>query len=302
MRSDDAVLRIGEVARRTGVAVSTLRAWERRYELLEPQRTEGGHRLYSDDDVQRVRRMQGLIDDGWPASAAAREVRSTPSPVTRLTTISGEGTGPADELRELLQQAFDQFDAAATDRVLDDTFARLDAGAALDRVILPALRWVGEGWEDDPRVIAREHFASNAIRPRLLRILRTTPAVAGQVAMAAAPETEEHDLSLLAASAVLTVSGWRVHFLGARTPSRALTRFADELQPRVVLIGALTRPPAEAFLDDLPDLDGAIVVLGGDGFRPGDAEVVRNAVVHDGALRDLPELVNVTIAKRRSAG
>jgi MerR family transcriptional regulator, light-induced transcriptional regulator len=89
MGQSGGVLRIGEVSRRTGVAVPTLRAWERRYQLLDPDRTEGGHRLYGERDIDRVRAMMRLLDEGWSAAAAARQVAREPASVTPLRSIDG---------------------------------------------------------------------------------------------------------------------------------------------------------------------------------------------------------------------
>lgn len=289
---ESASFRIGEVARRTGVSVSTLRAWERRYELLEPLRTDGGHRLYSEVDVGRVRAMQRLIDEGWSASAAAREVRRTPASVTPLTPVAGTGD-PAGSLTERLKQALDAFDASAVDAVLDDTLARLTLPMALDEVVSPAMRWVGDGWQEDPRVIAREHVATNAIRPRLLRLLRSSVPTRGRVCVAATPEDEEHDVGLLMASAVAATSGWKVHFLGARTPKAAIERAVQELGASTVLVAAMTHERADAWLRDLPDVGGAPIVAGGPGFasRPGAPDGV---VIHTGGFRDLPAVLAAT--------
>jgi DNA-binding transcriptional MerR regulator len=98
---DPATMPIGEVARRTGVTVPTLRAWERRYGLLLPVRTAGGHRRYTDEDVQRVQAVLELASQGWAVGAAARRVagrRPAASP-TRP---------PVDELRDRLWSALDQ--------------------------------------------------------------------------------------------------------------------------------------------------------------------------------------------------
>jgi DNA-binding transcriptional MerR regulator len=99
--ADPATMPIGEVARRTGVSVPTLRAWERRYGLLLPVRTAGGHRRYSDEDVQRVLAVLELTGQGWAVGAAARRVagrRSAASPARP----------PVDELRDRLWSALDQ--------------------------------------------------------------------------------------------------------------------------------------------------------------------------------------------------
>lgn len=286
MSDDPAGLRIGEVSRRTGVAVPTLRAWERRYGLLDPDRTEGGHRLYRDEDVDRVHAMLRLLDGGWSAAAAAREVQRAPTPVTRLRPLPGGG-GAAADLATQLEAAIDAFDAPAADGVLDDVLARLDTPRALDEVVLPVLRQVGDGWEDDPRVIAREHFASNVLRPRLQRLLRVTSRSGGRELVAATPEHEEHDLGLLAAAVVAADLGWRVRYLGARTPTAAMQRTADELRASVVLVGAVFREQAEAFLADRPTFARSTVVLGGEGFAPEDATRLPRAVFHEGPVSAL---------------
>lgn len=297
MSDERSVLRIGEVSRRTGVSVPTLRAWERRYRLLVPARTDGGHRLYSEDDVARVRAMRRLLDDGWSASAAAREVLREPAPVTHLRPVPTSGDAAAD-LVDRLEQAVDDFDTPAADAVMDDVFARLDVPRALDEVILPLLRRIGDGWQDDPRVIAREHFATNTVRPRLQRLLRAPMHTSGRSCLAAAPENEDHDIGLLAGSAVIADAGWRVHYLGARMPTAAIERSVASLGPDVVLIGAMHRHHAEALLADRPVFGRSAIVLGGPGFASGDASTLRNAVLHDGPIRELPATLERAMANR----
>lgn len=95
----EAGLPIGEIARRSGVAEATLRAWERRYGLLEPERTEGGHRRYRAEDVDRVRRVVALIEQGWSAgSAAAGVVSGTAPEPAGSTVLTATRTSPAAEV------------------------------------------------------------------------------------------------------------------------------------------------------------------------------------------------------------
>lgn len=298
MAGDRAVLRIGEVSRRTGVAVPTLRAWERRYGLLSPERTDGGHRLYSEQDISRVRGMQRLLDAGWSASAAAREVLREPASVTRLRPVAGNGPASGDLVRRL-EAAIEDFDSGSADQVIDDVFARFDVPRALDEVVLPVLRRVGDGWQDDPRVIAREHFATNTLRPRLQRLLRTPPrSVGGRSCLAAAPEGEDHDLGMLAAAVVAADAGWRVHYLGARMPTAAIERSTLDLDPDVVLVGSMFRSHAEAFLAEEPRFGRAAVVLGGPGFLPSDAARIPGAVVHQGPIRELASTLERALSSR----
>lgn len=298
MVDERAVLRIGEVARRTDVAVPTLRAWERRYGLLSPERTDGGHRLYSEADVQRVRRMGDLLDAGWQAGAAAREVLRSARPLEVASSAPGAVTAG---LASRLRAAVEAFDAPGADQVIDDVLARLDVPRALDEVVLPVLRDVGDGWEDDPGLIAREHFASNVLRPRLQRLLRPAARLGARTCVAAAPEHEEHDLGLLAAAVTAADAGWHVHYLGARTPASALARGVRDLAADAVLVGAVHREHARDFLDRPPALGGTALVLGGEGFHVTDTEHLPSAVVHDGPITRVPDALEQALERARAA-
>lgn len=299
---EPAALGIGELARRTGVPVATLRAWESRYDLLDPERTGGGHRRYSEDDVARVLSVVGLVERGWAPGAAASEVRSRPAPITRLRARSSPvidtasdrtaatdatdaaggsrvDTAIADGLAARLEAAVRDFDEAEAEAALDDAFARLGVASVLELVVSPVLRTIGEGWEDDPRLIAIEHFATAALRPRLQRLLRGARREGAPTCLAAAPEGEDHELGVLAAAAVAADAGFRVTYLGARTPARAIERRVEEQPVDVVLIGAARREAAERFLAEAPALGEARLVLGGAGFRSADAGVLPGARV-----------------------
>ena len=299
MPEDRGALRIGEVARRTGVAVPTLRAWERRYGLLDPERTEGGHRLYRESDVERVRAMSELLEEGWSAAPAARRVLREPASVTPLRAVDGGAGDAATGLIERLETAIRAFDAPAADLALDEVLIRLEVPTALDEVILPVLRRVGDGWQDDPSIIAREHFATNTLRPRLQRLLRTGVSSAQRSCLAATPEHEEHDLGLLASAVVAAHAGWRVHYLGSRTPTSAIEHSVTDLAPQIVLIGAVFRTHARSFLDDGPELGNCGVVLGGEGFLAEDLEQLPHAVLHQGTISEIPATLERALAARQ---
>lgn len=285
--SDTAALRIGEVAMRTGVTVATLRAWERRYALLEPERTNGGHRLYSERDVARVRQVSRLIEEGWSAAAAARHVRrNANAPVLSTATADSD---VIDAFVDRLRRAIDGLDSASVDAAFDEILARIDVPRAIDEVILPVLHTLGDGWETDPCVVAREHFATHAVRARLQRLLRAASNDGGRTCVAAAPENEEHDLGLLCGAVIAAEAGWRVYYLGPRTPTTALLEAVLELRPQVVLLGAVFREHALELLSDEPDLRPAGVVLGGPGFAPEDLVRLGTGRYHDAPMSELPE-------------
>ena len=132
-------VRIGELARRTGVSAELLRAWEQRYGLLRPERSSGGFRLYSQADEARVRRMTALIASGVSASEAAAR-STTDEPVTP----DGAAT---DELARELRAALDRFDAEGAHDALDRLLATVSVEVGLAEVLVPLLHELGDRWE-----------------------------------------------------------------------------------------------------------------------------------------------------------
>src|SRR6185437_10618689 len=119
-------LRIGELSRRLGVSDHVLRAWERRYGLLRPVRSTGGFRLYSEADLERVRRMQAHLARGLSAAEAARAAVQEEVPAASGVEAAGDGLAG---LKESLARALDEFDEPAAQAVLDRLFSALTVEA-----------------------------------------------------------------------------------------------------------------------------------------------------------------------------
>jgi DNA-binding transcriptional MerR regulator len=147
----DGLLRIGELSRRTGVSDHVLRAWERRYGLLEPARSVGGFRLYSAGDEDRVRRMQAHLDRGLSAAEAARAALAAEQ-ATDGGTAEGSQSGVADghaslaERARSLTQALDELDEPAAQTVLDRLLADYTVETVVRDVLTPYLHELGERW------------------------------------------------------------------------------------------------------------------------------------------------------------
>jgi MerR family transcriptional regulator, light-induced transcriptional regulator len=239
--ADDALLRIGELSRRSGVSVELLRAWERRYGVPRPQRSAGGLRLYSSGDLDRVRAMQRHMHDGLAArEAAARVERASAAPVPT-------GTPPLDPAggRAALADALEAFDEPVAQAVLDELLAAATVGALLSEVVMPYLRDVGDRWERGDLSIAQEHFASNVLRGRLLSLARGWGRGEGPRALLACPAGERHDLGLIAFGLALRERGWEIHYLGPDTPVESLEEAAQRTVPAVIVLSAVRREPLE---------------------------------------------------------
>jgi MerR family transcriptional regulator, light-induced transcriptional regulator len=236
--SSDGQLRIGELSRRTGVAPELLRAWERRYGLLRPERSEGGFRLYSGSDERRVLLMRQHLRRGLAAAEAAR-----------LAVAAGDAPepGPAAAQPELeagamlLRSALDEFDETGAQAALDDLLGAFTVETVLAGVVLPYLVELGERWSTGEATVAQEHFASNLIRGRLLGLGRGWDAGEGPRAVLACAPGELHDLGLIAFGLTLGRRGWRITYLGPDTPVDSLVDTATRLRPELVVVSATTK-------------------------------------------------------------
>ncbi len=236
MADSEGLLRIGELSRRTGVKPDLLRAWERRYGLLAPERTSGGFRLYPEAAVVRVEAMRSHLADGLSAAEAARLASEEARPA------SASIASLLDELRAEL----DAYDEPAAQAVLDRMLAAFTVETVLRDALLPYLRELGERWERGEASVAQEHFASSVIRGRLLGLARGWGAGGGPLAVLACPPGEEHDLGLLALGVVLRGRGWRVAYLGPDTPMETLADAAARMRAHCVVLAALSRKPFQA--------------------------------------------------------
>src|SRR5690349_2832291 len=258
----ETVLRIGELSKRSGVSPELLRAWERRYGLLRPTRSGGGLRLYSLDDLERVRLMRRHIDGGLAAAEAADLVSRSPV---------GEGAGETaiaspSEAQAELAAALDAYDEPSAQAVIDRLLATTTLDAFLAEVVLPYLRELGERWERGKASVAQEHFASSILRGRLLGLARGWGLGLGPLALLACLPGEQHELGLVAFGLALRARGWRIGYLGGDAPLDTVARAADSLRPELVVLSTVSDEHVRAVGSELRALAaGHRVAVGGAG-------------------------------------
>jgi DNA-binding transcriptional MerR regulator len=239
--NEDSQLRIGELSRRAGVSPELLRAWERRYGLLHPTRSPGGLRLYSLEDLERVRLMSRHMEDGLAArEAAALAARATlESPAPALDRPSASAFDP-DSARTELGRAIETFDEPRAQAVIDELLAVATIDGMLSEVIVPYLHDLGERWQRGDLSVAQEHFASNLLRGRLLGLARGWGRGTGPRALLACPAGERHDLGLIAFGLALRGRGWRIDFVGSDTPTDSIVETARAISPALLVVSATT--------------------------------------------------------------
>jgi MerR family transcriptional regulator, light-induced transcriptional regulator len=257
-------VRVGELARRVGVAPETLRAWERRYGVLRPARTPGGYRVYDTEDELRARRMRELIESGWAAGEAAQAVTAA-GEVAPLRRVRSPIGGAASEVLPALLG----FDCAAAQAAFDRVFAARSMDAALRDVVLPALHEVGERWARGEITVAQEHFATEVISGRLRSLGREFDHGLGPRVVLAGPAAERHDIGLLCCALALHFRGWRVTYLGPDTPTDAIQSAVGVVDPDVVVVGAVQRHPLRLAAPALSRLATKVTLaVGGAGASP----------------------------------
>lgn len=262
---DAGYLRIGEFSQRVGVTPERLRAWEKRYDLLTPDRSTGGFRLYSDTDVARVERMLAHLERGASAAEAARLAREAPAAVEQA--VAGPVRLDVEVAR--LRAALDGFDGARAHAVLDELLTTFALETVLRDVVLPYLRDLGDRWRSGDVTVGQEHFASNLLRARLLSLAQGWGQGAGPRAVLATPPGDHHDLGLIICGLSMWRQGLRVIFLGADSPIDTLITTVRTVRPALVLLSASSPDALDAVSDALRELSAQVPVhLGGPGASP----------------------------------
>jgi MerR family transcriptional regulator, light-induced transcriptional regulator len=259
-------LRIGQLAKRTGVSPELLRAWEQRYGLLQPTRTTGGFRLYSAADEARVQRMQSLVSGGLAAAQAARLVLSGGEPAPPTTSPAAT---TLEDAAGNLTASLDRLDEQAANAALDRLLAAYTVETVLQEIVLPYLHRLGDRWAAGEVSVAQEHFASNLLRGRLLGLAQGWGQGRGPAAVLACVPGEHHELGLLAFGVALRRRGWRITYLGTDSPIGAVADISRTVQPAAVVLLSIN---PDNFLDharEIKELAKQVpVMIAGTGATP----------------------------------
>jgi MerR family transcriptional regulator, light-induced transcriptional regulator len=260
-----AVHSIGVVSRRTGLKPDLIRAWERRYRAVEPARTEGRHRLYSDADVERLlllrdavaagrnigtltgrtdEELAGLIADD--RAVAAAPWRSDPGPRPRP---GGDGSGEnAEKVLEACLDAVQRLDAEELAHHLERGGVALSRATLLLEVVVPLMWRIGDLWHQGALRPIHEHLASATVRS-FVGGLRAAPASRRDAPrlVVTTPTGQLHELGALLVATCAAEEGWEVTYLGADLPAAEIAAAAERTGARAVVL-SITYPPDDPTL------------------------------------------------------
>jgi DNA-binding transcriptional MerR regulator/methylmalonyl-CoA mutase cobalamin-binding subunit len=262
-------------ALRTGLSPHTLRAWERRYQVVAPSRSEGGQRLYSDRDVQRLKLLRRLTERGHSIARLAkssleelqRTARDHELPEPRGTKPLADG-GEAEEFRSAALEAVRKLDGGDLQAVLERAAVTLGVPDFLDQVAGPCLQAIGQGWSEGSLSIGQEHLASAVFRRVLGWILRVYEVKNGAPRLVVAtPPRHIHELGAMLAADAAAAEGWDVTYLGADLPIAEILASARQVGANAVALSVVYPKADASLIIDLEQLrrglDPRIAVLAG---------------------------------------
>lgn len=274
---------IKAVVNATGISSSTLRAWERRYQVTQPQRSESGYRLYSDRDIILIRWLKTQVDNGMAISQVVAWLEKLTAEAGSLARVQLPGS-PENRpermplvtqhmairdyasLQQELLQALMQFDEESAEAILGEAFALYPVELVGERLIAPVLIEVGERWHRGEINVTHEHFATAYLQQRLAAILRTIPITGGEslIWVGCAPN-EEHEIGAILLTIYLRRAGYQVQYIGKNLPQTDLSAQVKERQPAMVLLSATTESAVTALKEvaqALSRLDGRRPIIG----------------------------------------
>jgi len=237
-------------ARASGVKPHVIRTWERRYQAVVPERTDTNRRLYSEEDVRRLRLLKTAVDAGHSISQIAgletgalveivdRSLPPVESAETRSPDVPAEAAGVVEEAFE----AVVALDSRRLERVLEQAAVKLTRPVLLQGVILPLFERIGEQWAAGRVKIIGEHMATIVAKTLLWDMLRTTEI--GQNAprvVFATPAGQWHELGALVAALAAADAGWQPVYFGPNLPAEEIAAAVSHTGARALALGIAYR-------------------------------------------------------------
>lgn len=278
-------LPIRTVASMTGLTPDLIRAWEKRYSVVKPERGARGARLYSAADVARLRLLARAVRDGRAigdvAALTTQELRKLLA-VAEIDTAAAFEPHSVPAAEQVVSRAIDRvadYDTAGVACLLADTLLVLGAGPFAHKIAVPLMHRLGELWSQRKLSIAHEHVLTAALR-NLLGGLLLNRARAGRQLLLATPAGEQHEMGLLLVALLACEAGVGVSYLGAGLPAAEIVAAARRLRPGAVglsLVTARNRRRAVAVVRKLnAALDGHVEMWLGGADAPNVADRIRS--------------------------
>lgn len=237
---------IKELEKLSGVKAHTIRIWEKRHQIVAPQRTSTNIRYYSDDDLKKIINVSVLNNNGVKISKIAD--LSPEELVKKVGALSEVKLNTNVHIDRLIVAMVD-LDESNFEKILEEIVRRNGFERTITEVVYPFLDKIGLLWQTGNISPAQEHFISNLIRQKIIVAIDglPVPSVAQPSALLFLPEGELHELGLLFYHYITRKENFRTFYLGQTAPLRDIISICEKFQPRF-LITAITNSPAPQFV------------------------------------------------------
>lgn len=266
------------VAQRTGLSVHRIRAWERRYQAVTPERTATHRRLYSESDIRRLQLLRQAIDDGHRISKIGHLEgddlmklvnRSPISGPSSAAAVIGDGKHGQVELVQMAYRAVEDLDAHALETVLLRAQVSLPRRRLIEGLLVSLFDKIGKGWVQGTLGMTHEHMASAVVRSFLganLRETAPTPGAAGIVV--ATLSGQRHELGAMSVALAAVDAGWSPLYLGPDLPAEAIAAAVEQTGAAVAAISMAFTVNSQQLIRETRKLDQllngrAAIVAGG---------------------------------------
>jgi MerR family transcriptional regulator, light-induced transcriptional regulator len=260
---------INSVSKLTGLTAFVIRAWEKRYNAVIPQRTETNRRVYSDEDIEKLKLLKDVVDSGnnigSVANLSVQELREMLS----LNPVPDKRVLPAAFLENCLT-AIKSLDHRGLENYLHRASIEFNHQIIIDDIILPLLKEIGIHWQQGSIRIVQEHLASAVIRTFLYNLRDSyKPGEYSPKILVTTPIGQIHEFGALIASIVASSEGWDAVYLGPDLPSAEIISAAELLRPKVIAISVVYAAEDNYLSKGIEELRslpaGVKVVAGGSG-------------------------------------
>lgn len=229
-------LSIAQLSQFSGIKAHTIRMWEQRYDALNPVRTEGNTRIYSDLDLRRLLNIVSLMDNFKVSELCRMKDKALNSLVGDM--FLGDFPGHFNNFVPQLINAGMSFDEDAFQKIFSHCILKYGVTGTYKKVIYPLLKRLGLLWTADFLPAAHEHFISNLIRQKLFTAIDSLPPAKENAKkwLLFLPEDEYHEIGLLFAHYLLSSNGQKVFYLGSSVPSNTISVACKNIKADALLL------------------------------------------------------------------
>jgi DNA-binding transcriptional MerR regulator/methylmalonyl-CoA mutase cobalamin-binding subunit len=238
------------VSQMTGLSVHVIRAWEKRYNVVEPDRSDTNRRLYSEEEIEKLKLLNDAVHHGHNIGGIAnlsveelKAVLKKDNPDLSKITAAVVKSETDNSVREILADcisAIKNYDAKILESTLLNASTKLTQPVLIEELIVPLVYKIGDMWHEGEIRVANEHLASSVVRSFMFNLLESYSINdSAPVMVSATPRGQEHELGALIAGVVAASSGWKVIYLGSSLPAEEIGAVVSHLNAKVVALSII---------------------------------------------------------------